>query len=348
MSASPVRFGLVGYGFGGRYFHAPLLASAPECEFAGVVTTSPQRRAELAREHPATPAYGSLTALAAAGVEAVTISTPAATHIPLAQEALGLGLAVVSDKPFALDAGAARETVEFAERSGRLLSVYQNRRWDSDLLTVRRLIDGGALGAVTRFESRFERFTPDRPPSPAGGGCLLDFGSHLVDQALTLFGPARRVYAELHIPEDAGGLDDDFFIAIEHAGGVHAHLWGSRVQGAPGPRFRVTGSTGSYLVDGVDGQEALLVAGRSPATEGDRWGVEAEDRWGRLQRGAKSEVVPTERGRWDSFYPAFAAAVRGAGPVPVDPWDAVASLAVLDAARLSASRGETVIPATAT
>ncbi|MEV4627955.1 Gfo/Idh/MocA family oxidoreductase [Micromonospora sp. NPDC049523] len=342
MSASPVRFGLIGYGFGGRYFHAPLLASAAECDLVGVVTTSSARREELARDQPGTPAFDSLTALVAEGVEAVAISTPAATHLALAQEAIGLGLAVVVDKPFVLDPAAARETVELAERTGVVLSVYQNRRWDSDLLTVRKLVASGELGTVTRFESRFERFAPQPGPPAAGGGTLLDFGSHLVDQALTLFGPVDRVYAEMRLRDDLGGRDDDFFVALQHTGGVRSQLWGSWVQGAPGPRFRVTGSTGSYLVDGVDGQEDALIAGRSPATEADRWGVEPEHRWGRIQRGETTTVVPTERGRWDTYYPAFAAAVRGTAPVPVDPWDAVASLKVLAAARTSATQAETI------
>jgi predicted dehydrogenase len=339
----PVRLGLVGFGTGGRYFHAPLIAAAPECELAGVVTRSADRRAELARAHPGVPAYDSLGALADADVEAVTICTPAATRVALTQEALGRGLAVVCDKPFAPDAGAARQTVELAERAGLVLTVYQNRRWDSDFLTVRRLVDDGVLGAVTRFESRFERFSP-RGPRAAGGGGLLDFGTHLVDQALQLFGPVLSVYAEAHRREDLGGLEDDFFVALTHRGGVRSQLWGSWVQGAPGPRLRVTGTTGSYVVGGVDGQEDSLRAGRSPATEGDSWGVEPPERWGRVHRGEQTEVVPTQRGRWDTFYPAFAAAVRGLGPVPVDPRDAVACLAVLDAARRGAELGAVAAP----
>jgi predicted dehydrogenase len=326
-----VRIGLVGYGFGGRRFHAPLIASAEGCEFVGVVTRAPERRAILRQDHPGVEPFDNLAGLAAAGVRAVAISTPAPTHIALVKEAIDLGLAVVCDKPFAMDAESAREAVDLAEKHGVLLSVYQNRRWDSDLLTVRRLIADGSIGEVRRFESRFERFRPDAAPKEAGGGVLRDFGSHLVDQALTLFGPAERVYGELH-PTD-NGLDDDFFVALRHGGGVLSHLWGSSIQGAPGPRFRVTGTTGTYVVGGVDAQEEVLVAGRSPAIEGDNWGVQPEERWGRLHRGDDTEVVPSERGRWDTFYPAFAAAVEGTGPVPVDPRDAVRSLEILDAVR---------------
>ena len=183
-------------------FHAPLLASVDTCDFLGVVTTSPERRALVAAEHPGVSTFDSLEALVAAGAEAVTISTPADTHSRLTDEALALGLHVVCDKPFALDAAAAARSVELATERGLVLSPYQNRRWDSDFLTLRGLVDRGRLGSVVRMESRFERFVPDRVPKPAGGGTLLDFGSHLIDQALVLLGPVNAVYAEWTIRDE--------------------------------------------------------------------------------------------------------------------------------------------------
>jgi predicted dehydrogenase len=333
---TPLRIGLVGYGFGGRYFHAPLLAAAAECEFLGVVTNSPERREAFTEQFPDRTTFDSLEQLQAAGAEAVTISTPADTHIELTQQALQLGLAVVCDKPFALDAASARETVLLSEQLQVPLTVFQNRRWDSDFLTVRKLLADGVLGDVVRLESRFERFAPDPGPPASGGGTLLDFGSHLVDQALVLCGPAESVYAEMHTGPDPTAVDDDAFIAITHANGTHSQLSGSWRENAPGPRFRVTGTAASYVtVHDMDGQEHLLVAGHSPATYPD-WGAEPEQRWGRVFRDGKSEVLRSERGAWDTFYPAFAAAVRGAGPVPVSPWDAVVTAQVLDAARESA------------
>jgi predicted dehydrogenase len=337
----PVRFGLVGYGFGGRYFHAPLLAAAPEVEFLGVVTSSAERRALVAREHPGAALYGSLAELKDAGAEAVAISTPADTHSTLTDEALDLGLAVVCDKPFALDAAAARASVERAERLGLPLSPYQNRRWDSDFLTVRSLVESGRLGTVLRFESRFERFSPEPGPPAAGGGTLRDFGSHLVDQALVLLGPVAVVYAEWRV--NPHGQDDDVFVALTHENGARSHLWGSWTQGAPGDRFRVSGTEGAYVVGGpMDGQEAALLAGRTPAKEGAAWGMEPEERWGRFSRGDDGEVVPTADGAWDTFYPAFAAAVRGEVDVPVPARDAVATATVLDAARVCATGGGTI------
>ena len=339
----PVRFGLVGYGFGGRWFHAPLLAAAAECDFLGVVTTSAERRAAVTADHPGARLFGSLEDLVAAGAEAVAVSTPAATHTALTDQALQLGLAVVCDKPFALDAAAARASAELAADRGLVLVPYQNRRWDSDFRTVRQLAADGALGTLTTLESRFERMDPDPGPPASGGGTLLDFGSHLVDQALVLLGPVVRVHAEWRLRRS--GLDDDVFVSLTHAGGARSHLWGSWSQGAPGPRFRVTGTTGSYVVGAggvIDGQEEALLAGHTPATLGDRWGAEPEERWGRVHRGGAGEVVPSLPGAWSTFYPAVAAAVRGSGPVPVDPFDAVATATVLDAARRSATEGRTV------
>jgi predicted dehydrogenase len=336
-----VKIGLVGYGFGGKYFHAPLIASAPGVELAGVVTRSAARQAEVEADHPGTPTFDSLAELAASGIGAVAISTPADTHIPLVHEAIGFGMAVVCDKPFALEAGPARAAVLAAEAAEVPLTVYQNRRWDADLLTVRRVLASGELGLIARFESRFERFQPESGPPASGGGLLRDFGAHLFDQALYLFGPVTSVYAELTVTEPPS--EDRFFAALRHESGVVSHLGGDWVEGAPGPRFRVTGADGSFILDKpMEIQEYLLIDGHSPATDGENWGVEPAEAWGRIQRGSASTPVPTERGRWDTFYPAFAAAVRGDGPVPVDPWDAVAALEVMDAARVSAREGRVV------
>ena len=337
-----VRIGLAGYGRGGRFFHAPLIGLAPECTLAGVLTRSPQRRAELAADLPGLPAAGSLGELAAARIDAVVISTPRDTHEGLVREAIALGLPVVCDKPFTPDAASARALVDAAERSGVPLTVYQNRRWDADFRTVRALLETSALGEVTAFESRLEQYPPAGGFSATGGGVLRDFGSHVVDQALQLFGPAAAVYAEVHVrPEDA--FDDRFFLSLHHAAGVTSHLHGDwALHGAPGPRFRVTGRTGTFAVESDDGQSEQLLAGRTE--QPGPFGTVPETRWGRIYRGEDipPEPVPAERGSWSSFYSAFARAVRGEGPLPVDPRDAVAALEVLDAARVSAARGEVV------
>jgi predicted dehydrogenase len=196
------------------------------------------------------------------------------------------------------------------------------------------------LGRVTRFESRIEQYTPPGGIPASGGGILLDLGAHAVDQALLLFGPVGSVYAEL---DDAGGEPGRFFIALGHINGVVSHLVGDLVlQGAPGTRFRVFGTIGSYDVDAFDGQADELMAGGSPTASGDAWGVVPRERWGRLHAGHTTRPWPSERGDWTVFYTAFADAVRGRGPVPVDPRDAVAGLEVLEAAQRSAETGQVV------
>jgi predicted dehydrogenase len=341
--ATPVRIGLAGYGRGGRYFHAPLIGLAPECVLTAVVTRNPQRRAELARDFPGVPAVSSLGELAAAGADAVVITTPLDTHEALVREAIALGLPVACDKPFTPDAASARALVAAAGQAGVPLTVYQNRRWDADFRTVRALVESGALGAVTGFESRMEQYPPDGGFATTGGGVLRDFGSHLTDQALQLFGPAAAVYAETHLTPGPGGFDDSFSLSLRHAGGVVSHLRGDwALHGAPGPRFRVTGSTGTFAVEPDDGQAERLLAGQDPGD--DAFGTVPQARWGRIYRGenVSPEPVPAEKGRWSSFYSAFARAIRHQGPLPVDPRDAVAALEVLDAARVSAARGEVV------
>jgi predicted dehydrogenase len=338
-----MRIGLVGYGKGGRYFHAPLIASLPGATFVGVVTRSEQRRQELTQDYPQARAFDSLADLVAGGVDAVAISTPLATRQALILEAIESGVAVVSDKPFAADAEQAQALVDAAERKGVLLSVYQNRRWDSDFLTVRKLIDEGTLGEISRFESRVERYSPKSVGKASGGGMLRDLGSHQVDQALQLFGPVARVYAELDFATPDELSDHQFFVALTHRNGVVSHLWGSCLQNCPGPRFRVSGSQGCYSVDGLDGQEAASLAGLTPRSEGERWGVEEQQRWGWFEQGEHREQVATERGCWPEFYRQLRDAIAGKGANPVDPRDAVASARVLDAARLSASEGRVVI-----
>jgi predicted dehydrogenase len=335
----PVTFALVGYGGGGRYFHAPVIAGAPGARLGVVVTSSAERGSQAKAEH-GVEVVGSLAEAKAAGVQAVTISTPAATHTELTNQAVDLGLPVVCDKPFALDARSAIETVQRAEAAGVLLAPYQNRRWDSDLLTLRRVLAEGELGDVVRFESSFERWAAGDPPA-AGGGLVRDFGAHLVDQALLLFGPARSVHAQAR---GGRGTEDDFRIRIEHVGGVHSELSGSWKQAAPAPRYRVTGTRGTFVVDSpMDVQEEVLLSGRTPASEGSTWGVEPPSRWGWLALGgAPVRRVPSEAGRWPDFYAGFAAAVRGVGPVPVDPWDAVETCRTVDAVHDSIENRDSV------
>lgn len=345
-SRSTLRVGLLGYGLGGRVFHAPLVAATPGLELAAVVTRDPERRAHLRAAHPSAAVLDTPEALLGMkrGVDLVVVCMPNRTHAPLARAALEAGLPVVVDKPFATSAVAAREVVALARSRGLLLTVFQNRRWDGDFLTVRRLISDGALGAVRRLESRFERWSPaaragwkESTDPEDGGGLLLDLGSHLVDQAMILLGPVATVYAELDQRRPGSAVDDDTFLALHHSSGARSHLWMSRVAAQPGPRFRVLGSTSAYSKHGLDGQEPAMAAGAVPGGPG--WGEESADRWGRLGPEDSAAPVPTVPGAYQAFYAGVAAALRGEGPPPVDPAGPVAVLDVLEAARRSAETG---------
>jgi scyllo-inositol 2-dehydrogenase (NADP+) len=334
---------LLGYGLAGSVFHAPLIASVPCLRLAVVVTANPERASRAMREHPGVVVLDTAErAWERAGeLDLVVVATPNRTHAPLALAALEAGLPVVVDKPMAVDAAQGQELVDRARARGLLLTVFQNRRWDGDLLTVRRLLDEGALGRVWRFESRFERWRPTPKtgwretggPEDAGG-MLNDLGSHVVDQALHLFGPASLVYGELDRRRPGMRVDDDVFVALTHTSGVRSHLWMSSVAAQLGPRLRVLGDRAAYVKHGLDGQEEALRAGRRPGGPG--WGEEPPDRWGLLGTEEQARPVPTEPGAYQRFYEGLVTALRDQAPPPVEPADAVAALRVLDAARRSA------------
>lgn len=341
---------IVGYGLAGRFFHAPLIAATNGLAVAAVVTSSPERQGQVSREHPDTEIVASPAELweRADDLDLVVVATPNDAHAPLATEAIDHGLPVVVDKPLAMASDEALALISHSEQAAKLLTVFQNRRWDSDQLTLTRLLAEGQLGTVLRFESRFERWRPaasadawrDTASPERGGGQLLDLGSHLVDQALVLFGPVTHIYAEVDARRGAPS-DDDAFLALRHAGGVISHLRASAVTAAPGPRLRVLGTKAAFVVREVDGQEDALRSGRRPDQVPD-WGSEPESHWGRLITGEHSAPVPSERGDWPQFYALLLRALRDDGPPPVDPHDAVAALRVLEAARRSAGSHEVV------
>jgi predicted dehydrogenase len=337
-----VKIGVVGFGKGGRYFHAPLIDAAEGCEVAAVVARSPNNQAAFAEDYPGLPIFSTITAMANA-VDAVIISTPLDTHLELAREAITLGLPVVIDKPFGPNAESARAVVKEAETKNVLLTVYQNRRWDADYLTVKRVMESGVLGDLWIFESRMEQFSPRNGVPASGGGVLLDFGSHVIDQTLMLLGPAFSVYAEVHPVPGREPLEDRFFASIKHKNGMCSHLTGDfNLQGSPAPRFRLTGSKGTFAIPSHDGMADALLAGGRAATLGNQWGAVPESSWGKIERPGKTETVPSEKGAWPKFYEGFALAVQGEEDLPVSPWESLAALELLDAARRSADTGAVI------
>ncbi|MGA4954966.1 Gfo/Idh/MocA family oxidoreductase [Streptomyces lavendulocolor] len=349
----PLRVGLVGYGLAGSVFHAPLIAATEDLVLDTVVTSAPERRQQARTAFPDVRFAASPDELwARAGeLDLIVIASPNKTHVPLATAALEAGLPVVVDKPVAGTAAEARGLADLAEQRGLLLSVFQNRRWDNDFLTLRALIERGELGDVQRFESRFERWRPqlkggwrESGDPEEFGGLLYDLGSHVVDQALVLFGPATRVYAEADVRREGAEADDDTFIAITHAGGVRSHLYVSATAAQLGPRFRVLGSRAGYVKYGLDPQEAALREGARP---GPGWGAEPDTSWGALGAGESpltggGTPVPSLPGDYPAYYAAVAAALRDGTPPPVTAREAAAALDVLEAARRSARDGVAV------
>jgi scyllo-inositol 2-dehydrogenase (NADP+) len=337
-----LRVAIVGYGLSGRFFHAPLIAATDGLELTSVVTSNPSRQRQVAAEHPGAVAVADLEDLwSGAAPELVVVASTNDSHSSIAAAAIERGVPVVVDKPLAVTAADAEALVRRAEEANVLLTVFQNRRWDTDHLTLERLRAEGALGEIIRYESRFERWRPALDESkwretvaPAdGGGVLLDLGSHVIDQALTLFGPASDVYAEVASRRGAAA-DDDAFVALGHASGTISHLHVSAMTPSPGPRLRVQGTEAGFLVSGLDPQEAALRAGRRPGTAPD-WGRPQEWERGRLVAGDRSVPVIAEPGDWPRFYALLRDALGSTppNPPPVDPHDAVQTLRVLEAAR---------------
>jgi predicted dehydrogenase len=330
---------IVGYGLAGAYFHAPFIATTPGLRVAAVVTSDPNRQAHARASHPDARIETSVDRLwSAPDIDAIVIASPNRTHVPLARAAIDARKPMVVDKPLAATAGEARAVVDEARRAGVLLTVFQNRRWDGDFLTARRLIETGELGAVLRFESRFERWRPvpkggwrERGDPEEAGGLLYDLGSHLIDQARLLFGPPTNVYAEIDRRRAGVEVDDDVFVALTHASGVRSHLWMSAVAAQPGPRLRVIFERGTYTKFGLDIQEDALRSGARP--DADAWGEEPEEQWGMLTTADGVRALETERGAYQQFYFRLVNALRGEVPPPVDPMDAVATLEIIERAR---------------
>ena len=344
-----LNVGLIGYGLGGMAFHAPFISTTPGLRLAAVMTSDPARQRAVQARYPGTAAVPDLDALLAftPRLELISISSPNATHAPLARRVLDAGRHVVVDKPFAGTAAEARELGALATKMGVQAFPFQNRRWDGDYLTLRRLMDDGTIGDIHRFESRFDRWRPVRKP----GWCrpdaaetfeniVHDLGTHLIDQALQLFGPVQRVYAELRRIDPAVVTSDEMFIALTHASGTRSHLSSTMSAGIQAPRYHAYGTKGSYLKFGVDPQETALRAGISPGTPG--YGEEPESQWGTFGSDDEPHRVKTETGNYAPFYAGIAKAVMEGTPAPVTVASVAEQLDIVDAAFESDRQGRVI------
>lgn len=339
---STLKVALIGYGFAGRTFHAPLLAAVPAVALAVVGSSDPSRvRADLPHARVVTDPIAAATD---PDVDLVVIAAPNQAHVPLARAALRAGKHVVIDKPMAPTLAEARELVAEAERHGLLLSVFQNRRWDSDFLAVREAIGSGVIGEATHVESRIERFRPEvrarwREQAGPATGLWWDLGPHLVDQALELLGRPDHVVASLAVQREGGEATDWAHVVLE-CGERRAVLQAGMLAATPGARFVVHGTRGSLVKQAADRQEAQLVEGLRPGEPG--WGEDRDPLW--IHEGGTARSMPVASGDQSRYYAAVAAAILGAGGNPVPPRQALDVMAVLEAAQRSADEGRRVAP----
>lgn len=339
----PIRTAIIGFGLAGSVFHGPLLAADPSYRIDAIVTADPGRAAAAAASYPGARILDKPERLwdSADRLDLVVIASPTPGHVPLADAAIDAGVSLVIEKPFAVTRAEGERLIDRAARAGVVLTVFQNRRWDGDFLTVQDLVSRGELGTVTRFESRFEWLNPR--PRPAwktetsgaeGGGVAYDLGSHLVDQALALFGPVAESYGEFERRRTGTVNDDDSFVALRHASGVISHLWMSSLVAQRGPRFRVLSAGSAFVTWGLDSQEGQLASGMSASDP--RFGVyEAE---GRLGTDAEPVPVGIKPGQYREFYARLAAALQHGGPVPVDPREALQAIAIIESLHASSAR----------
>ena len=331
----------------------------PGLTLASVVTSNPERAAQARSTHPHAQILPSADELfgAADAHDLVVVAAPNREHVPLGLAAVEAGLHLVVDKPLAASVADAQRLADAAAARGVVASVFHNRRWDGDFVTLRRLVSGGALGDLVLVESRLDRWRPEVDPGKwregaapeDAGGVLFDLGPHLIDQVLELLGPARSVYAELQRLRPGAEVEDDIFLALEHSSGGRSHLSATMLAAQPGPRLRVLGSRAAYVKWAVDVQEEALRAGARPGDPG--FGEEPPESWGFLGTEDDAQRVKTEPGRYVEFYELMERAIRareadadaGGGEPPPVPLEAgIATLRVIEAARASAAQSVVV------
>jgi predicted dehydrogenase len=344
LTSTPIQVAVVGYGLAGKVFHAPLIAATPGLHLKTIVSSAPEK---VRADWPEVGVAATLPEmLDDPAIRLVVIATPDHLHAEQALAALAKGNHIVVDKPLAPSLAEARQIVARAAATGQLLTVFQNRRWDSDFLTLKRLIAENALGEIVQFESHFDRLRPasnHRWKDHRAAGLWQDLGPHLVDQALQLFGLPSGVYADLTTQRENGAAPDYAHVLLRYPHRrVILHM--SQSVHASGLRFAVHGTTGSYIKHGLDPQEDQSKAGMKPLD--DCWGV--DDSPGLLTRiapegSALETTIPSARGDYPAFYAQVRDAICNGGPPPVTPAEAVDVMTIIEAGKISAAEGREVL-----
>ena len=341
---TPLSVGIVGYGYASKTFHAPLIASVPGLKLAAISSSD---AAKVHADWSGMPVDATPTALfARPDIDLVVIPTPNATHFALASEALAAGKHVVVDKPFTVTLAQAQQLQRQAEAVKRVLSVFHNRRWDADFLTLRQVIASGELGRIVHFESHFDRYRPEvrarwREQADAGGGLWYDLGPHLLDQVLQLFGLPESIWLDLALQRDAAKTND-WFHAVLRYGTSRVILHGGALVAVPAARFTVHGSLGSFIKSGLDTQEDALKAGQRPPMA--NWGVDPIPATLTLWHTgiSQSRALPCLTGNYAAYYEAVRDAIHGVGKNPVTAIEAMQVIGLIELGLQSAREGRVV------
>lgn len=344
--AGEIGVGIIGFGMAARVFHVPIIRSIPELSLKGIVTAQTADVQRLFPEVKPLADTGSL--IADDGVRLLIVATPTNTHFDLARQGLIARKNVVVEKPFTATSSEADELIHLAAREGCILSVFQNRRWDGDFLTIRKVLDGGLLGRLVEYESHFDRFR-DKPrvnwreTAIPGGGLLFDLGSHLIDQALVLFGLPLAVTADIRRQRNFGEADDHFDLRLDYDH-LEVTLKSGMLVRERSPRFVLHGDAGSFVKYGLDPQEEAMKRGGSPTDP--NWGEEAPDQWGHLIGCLNGLMfdgkVCTLAGCYQAYYRNVVDAIRGRAELAVKPEDARTVIRIIEHAVESSARRRTI------
>lgn len=338
-----IRTGIIGYGMSAKTFHLPFLLNMHEYSLRGIST---RKKEILSEEHPAVMCYdGPEKLINDVDIDLVIITSPNESHYPLAKRALEAGKHVVVEKPFTITYRESLKLLKTAAKQGKILTVFHNRRWDGDILTIKELLEQGKFGNLSHVESHYDRFRPNvrdrwREKDVPGSGLLYDLGSHLIDQMIHLFGSPLWVQADVARQRDGAETDDFVHILLGYRK-FRAELHISVLVNAPVPRFAIHGDTGSYIKYHLDPQEDQLKAGKNHTDTG--FGGEEDDHFGTYYpapEGSTPMVIPTARGRYQDFYSTLASAIQGSSEPPVDAGEAAEVIKVIELARKSSTRGK--------
>jgi scyllo-inositol 2-dehydrogenase (NADP+) len=341
----PINVGLAGYGFSGQSFHRPLLQHSHNFEIHTVMSSNKEK---VQTDMGGVNVVPSLQELLQEDIELVVITTPNHLHYDMIKQSLTAGKHVVVEKPFVTESEQGEELIRLAEENGLVLSVFHNRRWDADFLTIRNLMEKKKLGDISTYEAHFDRYRPmvkDRwkENKIEGGGVLYDLGSHLIDQALCLFGKPQWVFADVFSQRDPEKAEDYFQITLGYDT-VRIGLYSRSIVLDPGPRYQLHGQKGSFVKYGMDRQEADLKEGINPYSAS--WGMEDEESWGTLSLIEEEEVnkvkLSSEKGDYTQYYQGIFEAVRNNQPIPVRAEEALNVIEIIEACKKSSSEKKSI------